>query len=227
MQTIRGVKMLSKKEFGSYLEHIRKLKKISLRDVYAKKGISYSHLSMIENGKRNVTPSLLKNLADLYEVDYFDLYEKAGYIDLIDDTKKSKYQKNTFDNIMTPISIFNALTTDCNYLVQKNCIGNIYVEKSLVGNGLEYFALKVKCNSMAPIFIEDDIVIIHKQNDFKDNDLVVAVVNNDEYIFCKVTRTNINIILQPFNSNYESIVYDNSKIPMIVGVIKQLRREFL
>lgn len=79
--------MLSQKELGEYLANIRKEKGISLREVNKFKDISYSHLSMIEHGKRNVTPALLRNLADLYNVDYLDLYEKAGYIDLIEDEK--------------------------------------------------------------------------------------------------------------------------------------------
>ena len=79
--------MLSQKELGEYLANIRKEKGISLREVNKLKDISYSHLSMIEHGKRNVTPALLRNLANLYNVDYLDLYEKAGYIDLIEDEK--------------------------------------------------------------------------------------------------------------------------------------------
>ncbi len=79
--------MLSQKELGEYLANIRKERGISLREVNKLKDISYSHLSMIEHGKRNVTPALLRNLADLYNVEYLDLYEKAGYIDLIKDEK--------------------------------------------------------------------------------------------------------------------------------------------
>lgn len=82
--------MLSQEEFGKYLAKIRKEKGISLRGVNKLKEVSYSHLSMIEHGKRNVTPALLRNLADLYNVDYLDLYEKAGYIDLIEDEKLKK-----------------------------------------------------------------------------------------------------------------------------------------
>ena len=55
-------------------------------------GISYSHLNMIENGKRNVTPALLRVLSNLYRVDYLDLYEKAGYIDLIEHEKKDEFR---------------------------------------------------------------------------------------------------------------------------------------
>lgn len=85
--------MLSPKELGKYLAEIRKEKGISLREVDKLKDISYSHLSMIEHGKRNVTPALLRNLADLYNIDYLDLYEKAGYIDLIEDEQKDILKK--------------------------------------------------------------------------------------------------------------------------------------
>ena len=53
---------------------------------------------MIENGKRNVTPALLRNLANLYNVDYLDLYEKAGYIDLIENEKISNNKDFRYAN---------------------------------------------------------------------------------------------------------------------------------
>lgn len=86
--------MLSKEELGLYLKRCRDIKDLSLREVDKLTGISYTHLNMIENGKRNVTPALLRTLANLYGLDYLDLYEKAGYIDLIEDEKKSK--RNNF-----------------------------------------------------------------------------------------------------------------------------------
>lgn len=85
--------MISKEELGAYLKSIRKANDISLREVDKRTGISYTHLNMIENGKRNVTPALLRNLADLYNINYIDLYEKAGYIDLIEDEKNATLKK--------------------------------------------------------------------------------------------------------------------------------------
>ena len=79
--------MLTNIEMGKYLKNIRENKKISLREVEKLTDIGYSHLSMIENGKRNVTPALLKNLAKIYNLNYIDLYEKAGYIDLAEKEK--------------------------------------------------------------------------------------------------------------------------------------------
>ncbi len=85
--------MISKEELGLYLKSIRKAKDISLREVDKRTGISYTYLNMIENGKRNVTPALLRNLAELYNINYIDLYEKAGYIDLIEDEKNTMLKK--------------------------------------------------------------------------------------------------------------------------------------
>ena len=150
--------MLSKEDLGRYLRQLRELKGLSLREVDRLSDISYTHLNMIENGKRNVTPALLRNLAQLYNVNYLDLYEKAGYIDLIEDEKNIK--TDILGNPVAPVPLLGAVKAGYNYLAQENWIGTVDVETSLVGDGKNYFALKVKGDSMAPVFIEDDIVII-------------------------------------------------------------------
>lgn len=81
--------MLTNKELGLYLRKIRENCALSLRQVGNQSSISYSHLSMIENGTRKPTALILKQLAKVYNLDYIDLYEKAGYIDL------SKNDKST------------------------------------------------------------------------------------------------------------------------------------
>ncbi len=134
--------MLSKEDLGKYLKKLRDDKNLSLREVNKLTDISYTHLNMIENGKRNVTPALLRNLANLYNVNYLDLYEKAGYIDLIEDEKKNKIDK--LGNSVFPINILGTVKAGYDYLVQENIIGTIDVETSLVGTGEDYFALKVK-----------------------------------------------------------------------------------
>lgn len=90
--------MLSKEDLGKYLKKLRDDKNLSLREVNKLTDISYTHLNMIENGKRNVTPALLRNLANLYNVDYLDLYEKAGYIDLIENEKLSNNKDFRYAN---------------------------------------------------------------------------------------------------------------------------------
>lgn len=83
---------------------------------------------------------------------------------------------------------------------------------------------------MAPIFVEDDIVIIKKQDDFENGDIVVALVNGDEATIKKGKKGDNSILLQPLNPNYEPLIftYDEMKtIPVtIIGIVKQLKRDF-
>lgn len=222
--------MLSKEELGKYLKQLREIKGLSLREVDKLSDISYTHLNMIENGKRNVTPALLRNLAQLYNVDYLELYEKAGYIDLIEDEERSKIKTDILGNPVSPIPLLGTVKAGYNYLAQENWIGTVDVETSLVGSGEDYFALKVKGDSMAPTFLENDIVIIKKQNDCENNEYAVVIINGDEGTLKKVKKTDDGIVLQPLNPAYGPVMYTKDeieKIPIIiVGVVKQLKREF-
>lgn len=134
--------MLSKEELGSYLQKIRQEKDISLRDVYDKTGISYSHLSMIENGKRNVTPALLRNLAQLYNIDYIDLYEKAGYVELAEKEKLSNVFPTT--DIPQKYPVLGKISAGLPLLAVENVEGYMYAPSSKIQQGYDYFFLRVQ-----------------------------------------------------------------------------------
>lgn len=81
---------LSIKELGQYLKTLREKLGYSTYDVNKLCDISQSYLSLMENGKRKPSAVILKKLAPIYNVDYIDLYEKAGYLDLAESEKLSK-----------------------------------------------------------------------------------------------------------------------------------------
>lgn len=57
---------------------------------------------------------------------------------------------------------------------------------------------------MAPVFIENDIVVIKKQNDCENNEYAVVIINGDEGTLKKIKKTDNGIILQPLNPAYRS-----------------------
>ena len=215
--------MLTNVELGEYLKNIRESKNISLREVEKLTEIGYSHLSMIENGTRNVTPALLKNLANVYHINYIDLYAKAGYFDLAEYERKETSAKCI-------LPLLGTVKAGYDYLAQENWIGTVEVDNNLIKDGSEYFALNVKGDSMFPVLIEGDIVIVRKQEDFENGDIVVAIVNGDEATIKKGKKTSTGIFLQPLNTAYEPLIYtydEMKSIPVIiVGIVKQLKREF-
>lgn len=83
---------------------------------------------------------------------------------------------------------------------------------------------------MSPILIENDIVIVKKQEDFENGDIVVALINGDEATIKKGKKSEKSILLQPINPIYEPLIYTDKEmksIPVrIIGVVKEMKRKF-
>ena len=70
-------------EFGEFLKDIRKKdKKMTMRELERRSGISQAYISQIENGKRQIPkPITLEKLAKGLNVPYEDLMIAAGYME--------------------------------------------------------------------------------------------------------------------------------------------------
>lgn len=223
--------MISNKELGIYLKRVREELDYSTHDVNKLCDISQSYISLMENGKRKPSPIILKKLASIYNLNYIDLYEKAGYIDLIEDEELRRLGAIPLSDFnMVEIPVVGTVKAGYDYLAQENIIDKLQVESSLVGDGSEYFALQVHGDSMSPAFIEGDTVVVKKQNDCENNEIAIVIVNGDEGTIKKVRKTEQGIILQPLNPAYAPIMFTNEEIKsipiIIVGIVKQLKREF-
>ncbi|MEM7409951.1 MAG: helix-turn-helix transcriptional regulator [Myxococcota bacterium] len=81
-------------ELGAILSDLRTAKGMTLREVEEATGASVSnaYLSQLENGKiRKPSPTVLRDLAEVYVVPYDSLMEKAGY--LLPSEKKGQRRK--------------------------------------------------------------------------------------------------------------------------------------
>lgn len=189
--------MLTTKELGLYLKKIREDRNLSLRQVDYKSDLSYSHLSMIENGVRKPTALTLKELARVYNVNYIDLYEKAGYIDLAENEKL----KDSILNDKQAFPLLGTVKAGYDYLASENIIGYVNLDKN-VPNPEEYFALKVTGDSMQPVLYDDDIVIVHSQNDIESGQIGIILINGDEATVKRIVKHDDYIELISFNSYY-------------------------
>ena len=94
----------------------------------------------------------------------------------------------------------------------------------------EYFALKVKGDSMEPKISAGDIVIVRKQEDIDSGDLAIVLVNGNEATIKKVMKFNGGINLVPNNPDYEVMTYTNEQIESlpvnVIGKVVELRAKF-
>lgn len=215
---------LSNKELGEYLEEARKSKGYSTYDVNRLTDVSQSYISLIEKGKRRASAIILKTLAPIYSLDYLDLYEKAGYIDLIEDEKKQQILTPLSNQITIPL--LGTVKAGYDYLAEENIVG--YESIDNVTDKENYYALTVTGDSMEPLFSDGDVAIIHKQNDFESGNTCIVLINGDEATIKKVVRMEDGIDLIAMNPYYPVKHFskeDMQEIPVkVIGKVVEARK---
>ena len=103
------------------------------------------------------------------------------------------------------------------------------ISPEMFNNGKEYFALKIKGNSMAPKYLSGDVIIVRKQDNCESGQDCVVAVNGNDATFKKVIKKEDCIILQPINTvEFETALYNNQQIETlpvrILGIAVEIRR---
>ena len=95
----------------------------------------------------------------------------------------------------------------------------------------EYFGLRIKGNSMEPRILNNDVVIVRKQDDADDGDIVIALVNGNDGCCKRLKKyTDGTIALISTNPAYDPMYFtgsEKSSIPVkIIGKVVELRGKF-
>lgn len=103
------------------------------------------------------------------------------------------------------------------------------IPQALASDG-EYFGLRIKGDSMEPKISDGDVVIVRKQDDADDGDLVIALVNGNEGCCKRLRKYGGSIALMSTNPAYEPMYFSGSEVDLvpvrIIGKVKELRAKF-
>jgi len=160
-----------KKIIGENLHILRG--KRTLFDVAVGTGISDRRIGAIEKGKANVTIGLLEKLCNFYNVHPAELF---GYkpkpekkVEYKIQVGKEKLIGEHVDNF-TPVPLLrDAGSLGSGYEInEKEIDGTVLIHSSCLEKGGEYRAIRLKGDSMSPVFNDGEIVAIDvKQKDPK------------------------------------------------------------
>lgn len=212
--------MLTNKELGEYLENIRKTKNLSLRQVDYKSSVSYSHLSMIEKGTRKPSPLTLKELARVYNLDYIDLYEKAGYIDLAEKEKLITNERRIMNKLyMAPV--YGQISAGVPNWAEECIEGRLPIDPSLMDivNPEECFFLRVNGESMNKVINNGAYALVRKTDWVENGEIAVVLVNGYDATLKKFTKQNDVIVLEPMSSDssFQVQIYDKNTPIKVIG----------
>ncbi len=94
----------------------------------------------------------------------------------------------------------------------------------------EYFGLKIKGDSMFPLFQAGDTVIVRRQPDAESGEIAVVLVNGNDATVKKLIKKDTSILLVSENSAYEPMMFTKNEIETlpvtIIGKVVELRRKF-
>ena len=135
-----------------------------------------------------VKRSTIARLANFFQVSPAWL---AGFSDI-------KYEISSNKQVFPLLGMVKA---GYDYFATENIIGYVAVDKN-VPDVENCYALQIVGDSMQPVLYEDDIIVVHKQEDVENGQVAIVLIDNEEATVKKVIKHDDYIELIAFNSYY-------------------------
>lgn len=94
----------------------------------------------------------------------------------------------------------------------------------------EYFALRIRGDSMEPKFSEGDVVIVRKQEQVDNGQVAVVMINGDDATVKKFYKTDSGVMLVGNNPSFVPLTYTPEQVEQlpvrVIGRVVELRAKF-
>ena len=200
---------------GEKIKMQRKSLGLTQTELGAKLGVQKNAVSKWECGRVDDIPSSkIKVMAQLFGV-------QPSY--LIDDKDALPADAAPVDfSTLKRIPILGQISAGLPLYAEQNIEGYTYTD---LNHGGEYFALRVRGDSMnAARIYENDLLIVRKQDTAEDGEIVVAMVGDDEATVKYWHRRGNVVMLEPKSTNpiHQMQIYDLSETKIrIIGKVVQ------
>ena len=134
-----------------------------------------------------------------------------------------------FDDDIIKIPVFGTIKAGIPIESQSDIIEYVEIPKIWTRGGKKFYGLKISGDSMFPKYNEDDIVIFEQNDDttlYHGKDVAI-MINGTESTFKKLLVNEQGIVLQPYNTGYDIMMFskeDVEQLPIkVVGIAREKR----
>lgn len=196
------------------LKQLRHERGYSQQKLAQKLNVSRSTVAMWETGSSEPSLQMIQRIADVLSVSVAELFGEPA------DPSARK-------GILIPV--LGCVQAGLPNEAVEDVLDYEEITPELASTG-EFFALRVRGDSMEPRMVDGDVVIVRKQDDADSGDVVVALVNGDEATIKRLKKRPEGILLIANNPTYEPMFFSNREIrelPVrVIGKVVELRAKF-
>ena len=200
---------------------LAKQKGLSLSFLSGKINEESGYLLRVSQGKRRINEHKIKLIADLLGTSYAYLTDETN-----DPSSPSELQKPVKIKVFGDVAAGSPIEQIDNF--DPDDASSFEEINERTARKGDYFALRIKGDSMFPKMETGDVVICKAQNTADDGDVVIVGVA-DEATCKKIKKTPYGVYLLPFNPNFEPMFYTNEQIEQqnvrILGKVVEIRRK--
>lgn len=202
------------------IRELRKNRCMTMKELGAIVGLAESTISQYETGKREPDNETLLRLGEFFNtsVDYLLGRETVAGGPPEPSVPGSKW-----------IPVIGTIPAGTPVEAIEEILDYEEITPQMASQG-EYFALKIKGQSMEPKISDGDVVIVRKQDDCENGEIAVVLVNGDEATVKRIKKGPEGLMLIPNNPAYEPMFYSNAEIESlpvsIIGKVVELRAKF-
>lgn len=202
-------------------EIIKKARKdagLTQKQVADKLGITYQAISNYERGKNRIEISVLTELCSIYGLSVTKVLQDEDLSSASTVEPLGEYRPSH------RIPILGRVAAGAPMYAEENIEGYTYSE---LNGGAEYFALRVKGDSMTAARIADGDLIICRAQDIVENGQIAVVLVDDQEATVKIYRREgdlVTLLPQSYNPAHKPQIYDLHKTRIkILGLVVEVK----
>lgn len=216
--------MENKQSFGKKLKEALIKKQMSQKELADKMGVNKSTITRYIKDKSAVSNTKIVEIANILNISPSDLfsnykeehpiYKGVSLEEIIDE-----------DDEFEKIPLLGEVAAGVPIYMDDDLNDYITVDKKYIQSGYDYFCLTIRGDSMYPILMNKDIVLVRSQSTCNSNDIAIVSVDNETATAKYVYKHKDKLELRPANPNYIPLVFPKDEVNTrvrIVGVVKHL-----
>lgn len=191
------------------IKRLRVERGISQKELGERLGVGQSTVAMWERGKNSPEYKTILRIAEIFSVSVAELAEGGA--------------------AAIGVPILGRVQAGIPRTAAEDIIGYEQISPEIARTG-EFFALKIRGESMEPRFLDGDTVIIRRQSSVDNGDIAIVLVNDEDATCKKFYRHSDGISLVSLNPKFQPMFFSADELQNtnieILGKVCELRARF-